>query len=152
MDNPLLVFAGIAVFVVVGLFVRGRFNSIHSAARADWASKIDRMLLDRPDRVNERDSRGQTPLMHASRFGAMEAIRVLLKHGADVNAKCHEGGTALHWTAWFGQIEAAQILLEHGADPDVVDENGSTPVRFAVTRGHKHLAELLKDQVDTRRA
>ncbi len=145
-----LFFVGLAVAVTIVLFMVGKFNDLHSAARADWGSRIDRLLAKCPERVNEPDKRGQTPLMHASKFGAMESMAALLRGGADLSAQCHEGGTALHWAAWLGRKEAVLLLLDRGASPDVVDKEGATPIVFARHRGHDEIVAILEGNTNGR--
>ena len=139
-----LLLVGLAVAVAIVLFVVGRLNDVHSAARADWGTRIVKLLSKCPERVNEVDKRGQTPLIHASKFGAMKSMTALLEGGADVTVQCKEGGTALHWAAWFGRREAVQLLLEHGASPEAIDNEGATPIVFARHRGHDEIVAMLE--------
>ena len=139
-----LFLVGLAVVVAIVLFVVGRFNDVHSAARADWGSRIVKLLAKCPERVNEVDKLGQTPLMHASKFGAMKSMAALLDGGADVSAQCKEGGTALHWAAWFGRKKAVLLLLDHGASPEAIDKEGATPIVFARHRGHDEIVTMLE--------
>src|SRR5205085_8247601 len=59
---------------------------------------------------------GETPLMIASRAGAVDAVKLLVAHGANVNA--HEGSkdqTALMWAAEEEHPDVIKVLLEGGA-------------------------------------
>jgi uncharacterized protein len=62
---------------------------------------------------------GQTLLMHASRAGSVEAIRLLVERGADVNARERRTGTtALMWAAIDDRAAAISALLAAGAEID----------------------------------
>jgi hypothetical protein len=82
-----------------------------------------RLLLERGANVNARaDDDGCTPLHRASRFGALEAVRLLLEHGADVEAVSYHNMTALQVVGKSnpkaGQGRCAEIrrlLIEFGA-------------------------------------
>ena len=80
-------------------------------------------------------------------FAAMAGDRgiaeLLRRHGASVNAG--EGGNmALHAAAAFGRPRMAEWLIANGAKIDVPSYNGQTPLALAIDRGHKDVAELLR--------
>src|SRR5207249_2788079 len=68
-----------------------------------------------PDKANPH---GDTPLMHASRFGRTETVRALLDARANPNLHDSQGFTALHSAAGAGHVEIVQALLQHGAERD----------------------------------
>ena len=65
--------------------------------------------------VEEVDSSGATPLLHAAWEGDPQIVRLLLNAGADVNAATRRGNTALHFVCERGNAECCQILLDAGA-------------------------------------
>src|SRR5450759_2871265 len=79
--------------------------------------------------VNTKDKRGTTPLMMASAYGSIEAMKVLIAAGADVNTKNDLGATALHWCA--GDIDKVRLLMEKGADVNARSKMGRTPLLIA---------------------
>ncbi|KAK0703883.1 ankyrin repeat-containing domain protein, partial [Lasiosphaeria miniovina] len=84
--------------------------------------------------VEERDSDGYTPLIHAagySRGDSAETVRVLVELGADVEARIHDGRRALHFAAFKNQPRCAVELLRLGADIEAEDDSGWTPLHFA---------------------
>jgi ankyrin repeat protein len=65
--------------------------------------------------VNERDNKGNTALIKASRNGAARIVDKLIDAGADVNAKNSKEYTALMRAEEHGYSETVRILREHGA-------------------------------------
>ncbi|KAI8851679.1 hypothetical protein BC829DRAFT_386593 [Chytridium lagenaria] len=98
------------------------------------------------------DDDGQTPLHHAARSGAPEAVLTRLikyiPHSQDAKKKrqdiiddatlrrrleARDGGsrTALHWAAMNGHRGAVKVLLELGADVGAQDGEGEDAVGIA---------------------
>lgn len=65
-------------------------------------------------RIDERDNKGNTALIKASRNGATKIVDILVRAGANVNAKNNEGFTALMRAEKHGYSETVRILREHG--------------------------------------
>ena len=79
--------------------------------------------------VNARDGLGQTPLIVASAFGSLDAVRALLAAGADARAVSNAGVAALHWAAT--SPEKTRALLDAGADVNTASQLGRTPLLVA---------------------
>ena len=60
---------------------------IHDAARKGDAKKVQALLQSDPKLVNDKDSKGDTPLHVAALHGQLNVVQVLIDAGADVNAK-----------------------------------------------------------------
>jgi len=101
-------------------------------------------LLDKGADPKLGDHAGWTPLIHASYFGANEAlINLLIDRGADVNAVNDRGVTALYLAAASGREEQVQVLLKRGADPKIATKSGYTAERIAQARGLSRIVALL---------
>jgi ankyrin repeat protein len=115
------------------------------ASECETTHAITKLLLDTGSSVNQRDSKGRTPLMHASRHGHDDNVRLLLDAGAPVDATDNLGWTALHyaidkyaWTRWNMLTPAApRILLNAGASANHLTNNGITPLARACGVGAK---------------
>lgn len=89
----------------------------------DRGAPINRSIsrsINRPPTQKQVDS---DPLRHASRYGSIDAVKVLLQRGADVES----GGYTLKprplsIAAARGHLGIVRLLLDHGADP-----NAGTP-------------------------
>ena len=68
-----------------------------------------------------------TPLMLASKAGAVAAAKALLRRGAAVDAAAADGATSLHAAAAAGQTAVARLLLKRGANALAQDAKGEFP-------------------------
>jgi ankyrin repeat protein len=101
--------------------------------------------LDRGVSVHARDVRGNTPLMLATLYGDVTAMRLLLRRGAEVDATNAAGATALMRAAV--DAEKVRLLLEHGAAPNARSTAGNTPLLLAARPARSYRAvQLLLDR------
>ena len=92
-----------------------------------------------------------TPLMLASRYGHVHAVKVLLDDGRQhVNEADHKGWTSLHRAASAGHMRVIEMLIDHNADIDVVAPQrvseqscGITALAAAAKSGHVKAVALL---------
>ena len=75
---------------------------------------------------------GVTPLILASREGALETAKALLAAEALINQQSGGGHTPLLTAVQNGHAELATLLLDHGADPSLANDQGWTPLYLAV--------------------
>jgi ankyrin repeat protein len=72
------------------------------------------LLIARGAEVDERDIRGRTALIHASKDGDREAVQLLLAAGAKVNGGDFHGFTALIYASGNNNRELLELLLAAG--------------------------------------
>lgn len=89
------------------------------------------MPVSESARINARNTREETPLQLASRFGHVEATTELLKAGADFNAQNNRGNTALHLACYGAYVEVAKRLCDAGADSNIKNEKGNRPIHLS---------------------
>jgi ankyrin repeat protein len=90
--------------------------------------------------VNNQDSDGRTPLIHAIIENHDSVVRLLLSHGARIGVYDREGRSGLHWAVLHRRFGILQHLLDHRAkyerslDLDAYDNAGWTPLHMSVDR------------------
>lgn len=135
-------------------------------ARAASQQRIDNLqwLLDRGVKVNARDFRGGTALMHAAFMGDNDTVSFLLARGANVNAQDKDGITPLI-SAASGRTPLLQekgnrsgvmskegfsavmnMLLKKGARINAKDSRGWTALVWAACNGDGDAVKLLLDK------
>ncbi len=96
--------------------------------------------------VNERDSRGRTPLMLFMTYKLpTEAVEILLEKGAEIEVTDKMGETALLKAIKFQQEGAVKLLLKYGAQIDSPRGIRATPWNAAASRGDRAVADLLME-------
>ena len=94
------------------------------------ADRVNAMLRDNSELVEERYARGDTALHHATRNGDFEIVKQLVNAGADVNAIADQGHFPLYCAAGHGHVETTQYLVENGADLQTRLSDGKTVIEW----------------------
>ncbi|MCU1262926.1 MAG: Ankyrin [Bryobacterales bacterium] len=122
-------------------FAAGPGNPLVTAIRSDDLPTIKR-LAAKPGEVNATGDRETTPLLYASAYGSVEAIKILLAAGADANAKNAFGATPLMWCVT--EPAKVRLLLDHGAAVNVKSKTGRTPlILAALHNGSDDVVDML---------
>ena len=74
-------------------------------------SSLVKRMVDLGADIEKRDSNGDTPLLHACRYGSAHAVKELLACGADINARNHHGWTPISLAIKYGHHHVISILL-----------------------------------------
>lgn len=88
--------------------------------------RVNAMLRDSPELVEERYARGDTALHHAARNGDLDIVKQLVSSGADVNATTDNDHFPLYCAAGHGHVETTQYLVQKGADLQAKLSDGKT--------------------------
>ena len=92
--------------------------------------RVNAMLRDSPELVQERYARGDTALHHAARNGDSEIVEQLVSNGADVNGITDNGHLPLYCAAGHGHVETTRYLVENGADLQARLADGKTVIEW----------------------
>jgi len=115
-----------------------RISGLHCIAFWGIVEIAVAMLEKKKWDLNGLDSRGDTPLMWAVRYGNDRVIELLLEQGdirPDVIVR--DGHTVLSSVAESGNEDAVKLLLERGrVNPNSLDSSGRPPLSYAAARGH----------------
>lgn len=120
------------------------------AALADHAAalRMADILFERGVDIDRSDRARRTPLMLAAESGNTALATQLLKRGARHDAHDNNDYTPLDYAASAGQRKMSELLLATGAE--IATQNSacgvSTTIDQAERRGHKDLADLLRQR------
>jgi ankyrin repeat protein len=118
-----------------------------SASRGDIA-RVQK-LVSRGANINETDSAGQTPLMHAISKKQTKTAIALVNMGANINLRDKNGNTALSHAISDGNRELVVFLLEKGADIKQKDNYGYSCLHMAACYDQLEISKiLLKNNVN----
>jgi ankyrin repeat protein len=148
-------------------------NTANFAAAHGDLNALRDLLQRNPEKLEEQDELGFTPLVWAAQAGQEPAAELLLSLGANPNAKNKGGRCPIDWAATAGhlplvrllaanstnlnltlflaiqqqQVEVARFLLEHGANPNIhyPAGNGTMPLHLVARQGNVAAARLLME-------
>jgi ankyrin repeat protein len=121
-----------------------RCGLIRAATTGD-ISAVRGLLFTGAD-VNERNSRGVTPLITAAYKGNLELTTLLVEKGADVNATTRKGLTPLMAAVEAGNTDLVTFLLSKGADANLKEKTGLNAYQLATMKNQRDIAILLKEK------
>lgn len=97
--------------------------------------------------MNSENSKGDTPLILATRAKNNEVVRELCNDKSlKVNHKNIRGKTALHYAVALDHVEIADSLLKNGANVLEADNDGYTPIHTACKYGREKLLCVIFDK------
>ncbi|WP_371869111.1 ankyrin repeat domain-containing protein [Duganella margarita] len=139
----LLALAALAVVPAVAFEQSDDEVEFFRAAQLDGAERVKKMLA-RGVNPNARDSNGETGLIVAMRYEALNVARVLMdQKGIDLEAKAPNGNTALMMAAFRKNKTALLELLKRGAQ---VNQKGWTALHYAAASGSVEITTILLDK------
>ena len=123
-------------------------GEIHEAVMQGNLARVNALLTEHPDWLNQQDNLGLTPLNLACQEGHLEIFHALLNKGADFNLGDLDNSQPIHLAAKAGQIEMVEELLNRGVDVNQPDNNGVTPLLFSSTTHLETAKYLLEHGAD----
>jgi len=128
---------------VSGSDISSHFSGLHWASFFGIQELVPRLLGIGHD-INERDTRGFTPLMWAARNGHKEMVEGLLNWGgASPNLPDYTGMTPLLYAIRCRHERVVEVLLRGMADPNLPDGLGKTPLCYAAQDGLEGVVKIL---------
>ena len=124
---------------IVNLLVaRGATLSLLEASAAGEVERVERLIEESPDAVNEYGADGWTALHLAAFFGHPRIVELILASGGDVSARSTNANanTPLHAALAANQKMAAGLLLGYGADVNAADAGGWRPLHLATANNN----------------
>lgn len=134
----------------IGKYIEMLKNKLFLACEIGSIEEVEYVLNLQPFLLEERNSRGWTPLIVAAFNQHFDLIKVLLKLGADVNATGRNGTTVLMYakTALLNKessnYDLVDYLLSSGADLSRCDKYGRTILDYVEQAGDWIMLKKLK--------
>ncbi|MCP4727683.1 MAG: hypothetical protein GY863_21770 [bacterium] len=116
---------------------------IHDAARAGDLEKVTSLLSGDSGLLEEKDSKGFTPLHIAITKDRREVVRYLIEKGADLNSKNNNGLRPLQTALDRGKNAIADLLIEKGADINIRGFRNQSLLHQASRSGNNRLVNSL---------
>ncbi|MDF1485692.1 ankyrin repeat domain-containing protein [Ramlibacter sp. H39-3-26] len=116
------------------------------AVREPSPDVIDALLQSPKTRVEQRNTKDESPLMIAAIKGNLALVKTLIARDADVNKP---GWTPLHYAVTGNppdQLAIMRVLLDSSAYIDAASPNGTTPLMMAAYYGSEDAVQLLLDE------
>jgi ankyrin repeat protein len=120
-------------------------DQLVEAIRKDDGARALELLRDHPTLVNNRDTKGDTPLIVAIRRSDSDWTGYLLKAGADPDAAAKDGETPLIAAARNDMQDVIRWLLTSGAKIDAPNKLGETALIIGVQARNARLVRALLD-------
>jgi ankyrin repeat protein/L-ascorbate metabolism protein UlaG (beta-lactamase superfamily) len=133
----------VSIIVLVFLIQFGWTSEIHKAAEEGNLVEVKRLLSETPNRLDEKDERGSTPLLIATLNGKKEVVEYLVAQGADIKAVNMRGNTALHLAAYGGSPDLVEYFLAKGFDVNSKSLTGLTPLIYSIMAERPEVVKLL---------
>ncbi len=124
--------AALVFILVIVALPRSWADDLRNAVDSGNIEKVIDATQSHPDLLNQKGTRGETPLLSAVKGYSPEIVAYLLKMGADPNLGDYSEDTPLHWAAIRENGEMVKLLLSFHANVNAKDDSGSTPLRSAL--------------------
>ena len=139
------------MFEIVGKHVKNGQNLFHHACH-NKDPRFIQFVIEKLGRngLNDCDSKGNTPLRYACKYGSKDTVEYLFRNKEDLALNINEPGwTLLHSACAEGPKEVVQYLLSYaqncGIDVNATDHQWPTPYQIACSRGDREIIELFND-------
>lgn len=118
-------------------------HPLHAAAKNGDVAEIERLLINKICKVDDRDECEKTALHWAAEYGRVESIKKLMAYDADIEAVSINKNTPLHVTALWGCSECLKELVAQGANVEARNGSAWTPLHYVAWSGNLACVEYL---------
>ncbi|CAB3370034.1 Hypothetical predicted protein [Cloeon dipterum] len=123
-------------------------NLFHYAVRSNRLDLLE-YVFEKGISIDDRDRRGNTPLMAAAEIGSLEVFKFFVEKGADLNAKNIKEFDSLflaaQYAAQFSTPENCQFMLDIGLGFDVLTKDGGNALHQTCVSGNLATAKFILD-------
>lgn len=104
---------------------------------------VVKQLITHKVDLEQRNAKGETPLMYAVYLKRNAIATVLIEAGANVNAQDKVLNSPFLYAGAEGNLEIVQLSLKHGADFTVFNRYNGSALIPAAEKGHLEVVKLL---------
>lgn len=123
-----------------------QYNSLHIAIK-NGSINIVKLLIKNMTSLDNKTSRGETPLHMAINYQYNSITYLLLTEGANVNLIENESEfTPLHYAVGWNNITIISQLLSYNADPNIQDIYGNIPLMYCVKEDYDQSFDILMEK------
>ena len=127
---------------VLMMSINGAEAGVLSAVERGDIVALDR-AIQAGNQLDQRNAKGQTPLLVAVWRDDLAAARRLIAAGADVNAKDAIQDSPYLVAGAHGRVEILRLILANGADLHSTNRFGGTALIPAAEKGHPEAVDML---------
>jgi ankyrin repeat protein len=98
---------------------------LHNLAYRNKDFEVLNYFLNKGVNSNQKDNKGNTPLLNASHSNTLEVIKLFAKNTNDINTTNKEGHSALTNAIKNNTIDVVDFLISQKADVNVIDSKGN---------------------------
>lgn len=117
-------------------------DSIYNAIKQNDVVLIQRLLKSNVD-LEQRNAKGETPLMSAVYLERNAIAKLLIEAGASVNAQDKVLNSPFLYAGAEGNLEIVQLSLKHGADFTIFNRYNGSALIPAAEKGHLEVVKVL---------
>lgn len=120
---------------------------IFEAATLGDVTRVEQLLDEKPELLNNYSADGFTLLGLAAFFGHLDLAQELLEKGADPNIAANNQFKVapIHSACATSNLKMATLLIQNGADVNAKQMQDVTPIHSAAHNGQTELVQLLFD-------
>jgi len=107
-------------------------NPLHNIAYSTEDKNVFDFFIKKGVSVNQKDDKGNTPFMNASRYNTLDIIKYISSKVDHINGENRKGQTALTQAVMSNNLEVIKFLVNQKSNVNVVDETGNSLAYYLV--------------------
>ena len=125
-------------------------NLLHVLARRSEDSILLEYLVEKGVGVNDKNTKGETPIMKAIQSNNKVSLNVLNRNESDFDVQDNDGNTLWHHAIEHEDKEICLLLLKYNVELNAMNQQGMSALHLACMKGENvdHLSFLVESGAD----
>lgn len=125
-------------------------NLLHVLARKSEDSILLEYLVEKGVGVNDKNTKGETPIMKAIQSNNKVSLNVLNRNESDFDVQDNDGNTLWHHAIEHEDKEICLLLLKYNVELNAMNQQGMSALHLACMKGKNvdHLSFLVESGAD----